>query len=54
MTNDKHLILKDLSQGQVLTGIAIACPTLVTWMYSMKNEKEEIYLRKCFENCKAL
>lgn len=41
LTDGKNLILENLSQGEVLAGIVIALPTIVTWMYSIKNEKDK-------------
>ena len=36
----KNLILNSLSQGEVLAGIAIALPTLVTWNQAIEQSKE--------------
>lgn len=36
----KNLILNSLSQGEVLAGIVIALPTLVTWNQAIEQSRE--------------
>ena len=37
----KNLILNSLSQGEVLAGIVIALPTLVTWNQAIEQSQEK-------------
>ena len=37
----ENLIFKNLSQGEVLAGIVIALPTVVTWKQAIEQSKED-------------